>query len=138
MNDIHPAHFDLQAMAKQLMLENGISVAFPPPVAAASRRRSKAHPPQISPRPDIRDLRNLVWSSIDNDTSRDLDQIEVAERQPNGDVKVMVGIADVDPLFPRAHPSTQHAATANRDHLRRGPEFLHVAGGTVDGSDLAA
>jgi exoribonuclease-2 len=60
-------------------------------------------------------LRGLPWSSIDNDTSRDLDQIEVAERLPNGDVKVMVGIADVDAFVAKdspAHdsPIDRHAA----------------------------
>ncbi len=109
MNDIHPAHLDLQATAKQLMQENGFEAAFPPQVDQQVAQL-KAHPPEISPRPDIRDLRNLVWSSIDNDTSRDLDQIEVAERQPNGDVKVMVGIADVDAFVPKNSPIDRYAA----------------------------
>jgi exoribonuclease-2 len=52
----------------------------------------------------------LLWSSIDNDTSRDLDQIEVAERQPNGEVKVMVGIADVDAFVAKSTPIDDHAA----------------------------
>src|SRR5208282_5757721 len=70
----------------------------------------KAHPPQIAANGNIRDLRNLLWSSIDNDTSRDLDQIEVADRASNGDVKIMVGIADVDAFVPKQTPIDQHAA----------------------------
>lgn len=70
----------------------------------------RAHPPQISARKDIHDLRNLLWSSIDNDTSRDLDQIEVAERLSNGDVKVLVGIADVDAFVSKHTAIDQHAA----------------------------
>ena len=58
----------------------------------------------------MRDLRNQLWSSIDNDTSRDLDQIEVAERLSNGDVKVLVGIADVDAFVPKLSAIDQHAA----------------------------
>jgi len=59
----------------------------------------------------MRDLRNQLWSSIDNDTSRDLDQIEVAERLPNGDVKVLVGIADVDAYISKLSAIDQHAAS---------------------------
>ena len=70
----------------------------------------KAHPPQVVVSPDVRDMRNLLWSSIDNDTSRDLDQIEVAERAANGDVKIMIGIADVDAFVPKLTPIDQHAA----------------------------
>jgi exoribonuclease-2 len=58
----------------------------------------------------VPDLRNLLWSSIDNDTSKDLDQIEVAERLPNGDIKVLIGIADVDAFVPKDTPIDQHAA----------------------------
>jgi exoribonuclease-2 len=51
-----------------------------------------------------------LWSSIDNDTSRDLDQIEVAERLSNGDIKVLIGIADVDAFVPKQSAIDQHAA----------------------------
>ena len=52
----------------------------------------------------------MLWSSIDNDTSRDLDQIEVAERAPNGSVKIMIGIADVDAFVPEHTAIDQYAA----------------------------
>jgi exoribonuclease-2 len=52
----------------------------------------------------------LLWSSIDNDTSRDLDQVEVAERLPDGGIKVLVGIADVDAFVPKHSPIDEHAA----------------------------
>ena len=58
----------------------------------------------------MRDLRSQLWSSIDNDTSRDLDQIEVAERLSNGDTKVLIGIADVDAFVPKQSAIDQHAA----------------------------
>ncbi len=109
MLDANPSHLDLQAIAKQIMQKYGFEPDFPPeiPQQLASL---KDHPPQIAPGVAVRDLRNLLWSSIDNDTSRDLDQIEVAERASNGDVKVMIGIADVDAFVPKQTPIDQHAA----------------------------
>jgi VacB/RNase II family 3'-5' exoribonuclease len=108
MNDVRPSHFDLQAIAKQIMLAHGFDPDFSPQ-ATQQVAELKTHPPQVAPGGDIRDLRNLLWSSIDNDTSRDLDQIEVAERMPNGTIKVMVGIADVDAFVPRHSPLDEHA-----------------------------
>src|SRR5271167_2160796 len=109
MNDVRPSHLDLQATAKQIMLEHGFEPDFPPQVPQ-QLAELRTHPPQVAPGADIRDLRNLLWSSIDNDTSRDLDQIEVAERLPNGDIKVLVGIADVDAFAQKHSPIDEHAA----------------------------
>jgi VacB/RNase II family 3'-5' exoribonuclease len=109
MHAVNPSHLDLQAIAKQVMQQHGFNPDFPPEVPQ-QLAAIKAHPPQITAGADVRDLRNLLWSSIDNDTSRDLDQIEVAERLPNGDVKIMIGIADVDAFVPKQTPIDQHAA----------------------------
>jgi VacB/RNase II family 3'-5' exoribonuclease len=109
MNDVRPSSVDLQSTARRIMLEYGFEPDFPPQVRQ-QLAELKAHPPQIKPGGDIRDLRNLLWSSIDNDTSRDLDQIELAERLPNGDIKVLVGIADVDAFVPKHSPIDEHAA----------------------------
>src|SRR6266542_6577326 len=109
MTTIHVSHFDLQAAAKQTMLENGFEPDFPP-LAEQQLLQLEAHPPQVAPSGTIRDLRNLLWSSIDNDTSRDLDQIEVAERLPTGETRVLVGIADVDTFVPKNSAIDQHAA----------------------------
>jgi VacB/RNase II family 3'-5' exoribonuclease len=109
MNDVQPSHVDLQAVAKQIMMQYGFEPDFPAGVPQ-QLADIKAHPPQVAPGPAIRDLRNLLWSSIDNDTSRDLDQIEVAERLPNGDVKVLIGVADVDAFVPKGSPIDLHAA----------------------------
>jgi VacB/RNase II family 3'-5' exoribonuclease len=108
MNTTPIRNVDLQAMAKQAMLENGFEPEFPPEVQQ-QLGELKAHPPQIAPGANIRDLRNLVWSSIDNDTSRDLDQIEVAEQLPNGETKILVGIADVDIFVPKRSAIDAHA-----------------------------
>jgi VacB/RNase II family 3'-5' exoribonuclease len=106
---IDPQKIDLQKTAKEIMQQRGFEPDFPPQVPQ-QLAELKAHPPQIAAAGDIRDLRNLLWSSIDNDTSRDLDQIEVAERLANGDVKIMVGIADVDAFVLKNTPIDQHAA----------------------------
>jgi exoribonuclease-2 len=109
MNNSRPSSIDLQAMARQVMLAQGFEPDFPPATRQQLAEIS-AHPPQLTPSDKVRDLRGLLWSSIDNDTSKDLDQIEVAERLPNGDVKVMVGIADVDAFVAKDSPIDQHAA----------------------------
>src|SRR5947208_2130899 len=103
-------HVDLQAMAKQVMMAHGFEPDFP---AAAQQQMAdiQSHPPQIGAATGVSDMRGLLWSSIDNDTSRDLDQIEVVERLPNGDMKVMVGIADVDAFVPKGSPIDDHAAS---------------------------
>ena len=101
-------HVDLQAMAKQIMMEHGFEPDFPD-AAKQQMARIPTNPP-LTASNGIRDLRGLLWSSIDNDTSRDLDQIEVVEKLANGDVKVMVGIADVDAFVPKSSPIDDHAA----------------------------
>ncbi len=109
MNNPTVSHVDLQAAARQVMQENGFEPDFPPP-ALQQLAQIKAAPPNVTAGPGVPDLRGLLWSSIDNDTSRDLDQIEVAEKQADGKVKVMVGIADVDAFVSRSTPLDLHAA----------------------------
>jgi VacB/RNase II family 3'-5' exoribonuclease len=58
---------------------------------------------------DVRDIRDLLWASIDNNDSRDLDQLTVAEVMPDGKVKVMVAIADVDSLVKEGSAIGEHA-----------------------------
>ena len=109
MKDSPVRQIDLQAVAKQVMLDNG----FEPEYSLLVQQQLvelKAHSPQVALSANIRDLRYLLWSSIDNDTSRDLDQAEVAERLPNGETKVLVGIADVDSFVPKGSAIDEHAA----------------------------
>jgi len=109
MNHSQPSHFDLQAAARQIMQENGFEPDFPPACAQQLAQIKGASQQSVQPG-DVRDLRNLFWSSIDNDTSRDLDQIEVAQRLPDGSIKVLVGVADVDAFVAKDSPIDQHAA----------------------------
>lgn len=100
---------DLKAVAKRLMIENGFEPDMPAAVPAQLAQLQR-NPPRIAPTGDVRDLRHLLWSSIDNDTSRDLDQLEVAESVGDGAIKIMVAIADVDAYVAKATPIDAHAA----------------------------
>src|SRR5713226_3485731 len=100
---------NLQAAARQELIEHGFHPDFPPEVRTQVARIQTSST-ELKAGPNVRDLRSLLWSSIDNDTSRDLDQIEVAERLPNGDTKVLVGIADLDAFVPKQRAIDQHAA----------------------------
>ena len=102
------SHFDLSAMARQEMIAQGFHPDFPPAVDQQVKTL-EAQPASPAPTADLRDLRALLWSSIDNDTSRDLDQAEVAERVSGG-IRVMIAIADVDSDVPIGSPIDQYAA----------------------------
>jgi exoribonuclease-2 len=110
MNSTHrPQPIDLQAASKLVMQAHG----FRPDLPAEAQQQLaqiQAHPPQAVVSGDVRDLRDLLWSSIDNDTSRDLDQIEVAQTLPDGTTKVLIGIADVDAFVAKHTPIDEHAA----------------------------
>src|SRR5512146_1787128 len=101
-------HVDLGDLARESMIEHGFEPEFPPEVQQQLNQLN-ANPPKVAPGSDIRDLRDLPWSSIDNDTSKDLDQIEVAQ-DLGGNTKVMIGIADVDAFAARDTPIDLHAA----------------------------
>jgi len=109
MSDRNSSQVNLQATARQVMQARGFSPDFPPEVAR-QLADLKAHPPAVVPNGGVRDLRSLLWSSIDNDTSRDLDQIEFAEALSSGDVRILIGIADVDAFVPKGSPIDLHAA----------------------------
>jgi VacB/RNase II family 3'-5' exoribonuclease len=94
MHSNHPAHFNLVAAAHAAMIQNGFQPDFPAGTET-ELEQIKAQPP-AQPADGVVDLRNLLWSSIDNDTSKDLDQIEWAEQLPNGLIRVLIGVADVD------------------------------------------
>jgi exoribonuclease-2 len=94
MQSSQPIHFNLVAAAHASMIEHGFQPDFP---AGTDKELAaiQAHP-ELPVAPGAQDLRNLLWSSIDNDTSKDLDQIEWAEQLPDGRIRVLIGVADVD------------------------------------------
>jgi VacB/RNase II family 3'-5' exoribonuclease len=150
--------FDLAAAARQEMIAEGFDPDFPPGVqmelsALASR-------PAPASGGDVKDLRSSLWSSIDNDSSRDLDQIEVAERVNTG-IRVLVGIADVDadvapgsaidghaagqttsvytgvrtfPMLPERLSTDLTSLNEGEDRLAMVTEFLVAADGSISSS----
>src|SRR5580704_9665602 len=99
--------FDLRAAAHQEMLAEGFQPDFPPAVNQQVTALEAQKDPVTAD--GVRDLRSMLWSSIDNDTSRDLDQAEVAERVTGG-IRVLVAIADVDSYVEPGTPIDAHAA----------------------------
>src|SRR3954470_15684115 len=97
----------LRTIAVRAMRERGLEPDIPPDALAQAAAMKSA--PTTTEEP-TRDLRALLWCSIDNDVSRDLDQLSVAEALPNGDVKVLVAIADVDAAVAKGSPVDRHAA----------------------------
>jgi len=91
------------------MIDNGFEPDIPADaLAELAELKSSAAARSL---PDgVADLRDLLWSSIDNESSRDLDQIEYAEQQDNGDIRILVGIADVDELVKKDSALDRHAA----------------------------
>ncbi len=85
------------------MIDRGFDPEYPPGTEAQLAEIRKRRLPDMD-----HDLRDLLWSSIDNDTSRDLDQIEVAERIPGG-IRVRVGIADVSGSVDQNTPIDRYA-----------------------------
>ncbi len=96
----------LQNIAHRVMLQRGLVPDFP---ARALAELDGVHGPATRTADSTRDLRNLLWCSIDNDDSRDLDQLTVAEAMPAGAVKVLVAISDVDAIVKQRSALDDHA-----------------------------
>ena len=96
----------LQRIARRTMLERGLLPDFSREALAELESiqglAAKAEGP-------TRDLKRLLWCSIDNDDSRDLDQLTVAEVLPDGSVKVLVAVADVDSVVKKDSAIDDHA-----------------------------
>src|SRR2546425_326045 len=107
MSDLRASsRYNLQMVARRAMLDRGFLPEFDATVRAELAAISGPAATQIS---SIRDLRGLLWASIDNDDSFDLDQLSVAEPLAGGQVKVLVAIADVDTLVRKAAAIDAHA-----------------------------
>jgi VacB/RNase II family 3'-5' exoribonuclease len=108
-------HYDLAAIARRAMTDHGLEPDFPP---AAMAEAAQMTPDLHAGDSTIRDLRDLLWSSIDNDDTRDLDQLEVAAALPGGAIQVRVAVADVEDLV--------HPGSAIDTHARKNTTSVYT------------
>ncbi|MBA4328967.1 MAG: ribonuclease II [Polaromonas sp.] len=102
---MNPTH--LRELAVEAMRSRGLLPVFSPQALQEAEAARHTGPERGS---DIRDLRQLTWFSIDNDDTRDLDQLSVAEPLADGAARLLVAIADVDGLVPPGGAVDGHAA----------------------------
>ncbi|MBI5101692.1 MAG: RNB domain-containing ribonuclease [Nitrospirae bacterium] len=107
----------LQKIAHRAMLQRGLLPDFS---AEALAELERIQSPASINLDQVRDLRGLLWASIDNDDSRDLDQLTVAEALPGDKVKILVAVADVDSLVKEG--------SAIDDHARHNTTSVYTAG----------
>ena len=105
MNDRQPRAV-LQKIAHRAMLQRGLLPDFS---SEALAELGRIQAPASMEGGQVRDLRDLLWASIDNDDSRDLDQLTVAEAMPGDKVKILVAVADVDALVKKGSAIDKHA-----------------------------
>ena len=106
-NKLHPHQKEeLADLAVAAMRERGLEPEFPKP---AIEQLKTIDGPSAEDGAGIVDMTGLLWCSIDNDDSRDLDQLTVSQTLPDGSVKILVAIADVDALVAKDTPIDRHA-----------------------------
>ena len=98
---------NLKAIARRVMIDRGLLPDFSPAVVAETNALAG---PAVGRDPSVRDHRGLLWVSIDNDDSRDLDQVSFAEAAGPGATRMLVAIADVDALVTKDSAIDEHAA----------------------------
>jgi exoribonuclease-2 len=97
---------DLVRIATHVMAERGLEPEFSRRV---EQQLAAITGPGRDDGPDVHDLTHLLWCSIDNDDSLDLDQLTVCEPLPSGAIRLWVAIADVDALVKKDTPIDAHA-----------------------------
>jgi VacB/RNase II family 3'-5' exoribonuclease len=103
-----PRYINLKAIAGMAMEKYGFKPRFPDPVLEEVNALTDKVPSFEGKSTD--DLRSLLWSSIDNIDSMDLDQLEYCERGQGGEIRVMVAVADVDIYVPKKSHADGYAA----------------------------
>jgi ribonuclease R len=116
-SDVADRHL-LKTIAHEAMIQRGLLPDFSPAVLAETNAVAVS---AVESDPAIRDMRDLLWCSIDNDDSRDLDQITVAESGADGSVKIFVAVSDVDAVV--------KIGSAIDGHARTNTTSVYTAGG---------
>ncbi len=111
--------YTLEQIARRVMVERGFQPDFS---TEAINQLAKIQEVHDGTGGATKDLRNLLWASIDNDDSLDLDQLTVAEALPDNAVRIRVAVADVDMLVKRD--------TAIDEHARQNTTSIYTAGKT--------
>ncbi|HET8646191.1 MAG TPA: ribonuclease catalytic domain-containing protein, partial [Vicinamibacteria bacterium] len=102
------AREELRHIARRAMTSRGLVPDFSPQALAET---NAIRGPAAAGTPSLRDLRGLPWCSIDNDDSRDLDQLTVAQPEKGAAARILVAIADVDALVKQGSAIDTHART---------------------------
>jgi len=110
----------LKKIARRVMFERGFLPDFS---KQELEELEKIKKPATQTAECRQDLRHLLWCSIDNDDSLDLDQLTAAEALPNGSIKILVAIADVDALVKQESPLDDHAQH-NTTSIYTAPEIF--------------
>lgn len=120
MSSSHAPHRkSLRDIAHDVMLQRGLEPDFSDAVLNELKQIDRA---AVDPSTSVRDMRAPLWCSIDNDDSRDLDQLSVAEALANNQVRVLIAVADVDAVVKKASAIDAHASTNTTS--------VYTAGGT--------
>lgn len=99
---------DLSTLARRKMLEEGLAPDFPPAAQEELETLARASIETLADA-SARDMRDFLWSSIDNETSQDLDQLEYAEALADGSIRLLIAIADVDAYVRQSSALDRHA-----------------------------
>jgi VacB/RNase II family 3'-5' exoribonuclease len=122
---------DLRTIAEQAMLARGFRVRFSNEALEQARKEREPSFESVG----MRDMSSMLWSSIDNDDSRDLDQIEVAKADSGG-TRIYIGIANVDWFVPLNSP-IDLAAVQNTTSVYTGVETFMMLPETLS-TDLSS
>jgi exoribonuclease R len=109
---------ELKHIARRAMIERDLLPDFS---SAAMAELARIQGAATDRHAGIRDVTGLLWASIDNDDSRDLDQLTVAEPHADRSVTILVAIADVDALVTKE--------SALDDHAKHNTTSVYTAGG---------